>query len=471
MQKFDVAVIGGGPGGYVCAIRCAQLGLRAVCIDNWVDGKGKASLGGTCLNVGCIPSKAMLDSSHHYYHLKHDIAQHGIHVGNIELDLDVMQQRRAEIVKSLTGGVEMLFAKHKVTWIKGLGRLVTGRSLEVVKHDQSVEVIGADHIVIATGSTPQSVDGVAVDHDRIIDSTDALEQKDVPPRLAVLGAGAVGLELGSVWSRLGSKVTVLQRRDKFLPNVDRHIAEEAYLMFQLQGLDIRLGAQLVSVKATPKQVTVTFADARGESRLLVDRVLVATGRKPNTSGLNAEAAGLKMDGRGRIEVDAHCHTNLKNVWAIGDVVRGPMLAHKASEEGVMVAERIAGQHSEVNYEVIPFVIYTWPEIAWAGKSPEELTAAGVPHRVGAFPFKANGRARALGATGGSVRIVADEASDRVLGVHILGPNASEMIAQAVTAMEFGASSEDLARTIHAHPTLAEAFHEAALAVDRRTIHI
>ncbi len=471
MEKFDVAIIGGGPGGYVCAIRCAQLGLRTVCIDNWVDAKGKPSLGGTCLNVGCIPSKAMLDSSHHFHAAQHDLVAHGIHVSGVELDLDVMQQRRVEIVKALTGGVEMLFAKHKVQWIKGLGRLSNGKQIEVVKHDQSIELVGAEHIVIATGSTPHAGEGIVVDHEKIIDSTDALELKDVPPRLAVLGAGAVGLELGSVWSRLGSKVTVLHRRDKFLPNVDRHIAEEAYLMYQLQGLDIRLSAQVASVKATPKQVTVTFTDTQGETKLHVDRVLVATGRKPNTTGLNAEAAGLKMDDRGRIEVDAHCRTNLPNVWAIGDVVRGPMLAHKASEEGVMVAERIAGQKSEVNYDVIPFVIYTWPEIAWVGKTPQDLLAAGIPFRAGIFPFKANGRARAMGATGGSVKIVAEETSDRVLGVHILGPNASEMIAQAVTAMEFGASAEDLARTVHAHPTLSEAFHEAALAVDKRTLHI
>lgn len=471
MKKFDVAVIGAGPGGYVAAIRCAQLGLKTVCIDQFRTAADKPALGGVCLNVGCIPSKALLDSSERYYHLRHQIAEHGIRVGNVELNLDLMMARKDRIVSDLTGGIAMLFTKHKVTWLQGQGRLQSANEIEVVLHDQRIEIVEVDNIIIATGSTPQTTPEINFDGARIIDSTGALALDEVPERLGVLGAGAVGLELGSVWSRLGSKVVILQRRDKFLPNVDRQIAEEAHLLFQLQGLDIRMNTRVKSVKATPKQVTVVYEDDGGEHKLLLDYLLVATGRKPNTQGLNAEAIGLKMDARGFIDVDEHCRTNLPGVWAVGDVVRGPMLAHKASEEGVMVAERIAGQLSDVNYAVIPFVIYTAPEIAWAGKTQEELAAAGTQVRVGVFPFKANGRAHALGEHTGMVKIIADAQYDRVLGVHILGPHASEMIAQAVTAMEFGASSEDIARTVHAHPTLSEAFHEAALAVDRRTIHI
>ena len=471
MKKFDVAIIGAGPGGYVAAIRCAQLGLKTVCIDQFRNAAGKPALGGVCLNVGCIPSKALLDSSERYYHLQHQIAEHGIRVGNVELDLDLMMARKERIVSDLTGGIAMLFTKHKVTWLQGQGRLQSRNQIEVVLHDQSIEIVTAENIIIATGSASQATPDINFDGERILDSTDALALKEVPARLGVLGAGAVGLELGSVWSRLGSKVVILQRRDAFLPNVDRQIAEEACLLFQLQGLDIRMGTRITSVKATPKQVSVVYEDGGGEHKLQLDYLLVATGRRPNTKGLNAEAVGLKMDERGFIEVDAHCGTSLPGVWAIGDVVRGPMLAHKASEEGVMVAERIAGQMSEVNYDVIPFVIYTAPEIAWAGKTQEELSAAGKQVRVGVFPFKANGRAHALGEHTGMVKIIADAQYDRVLGVHILGAHASEMIAQAVTAMEFGASAEDIARTVHAHPTLSEAFHEAALAVDKRALHI
>lgn len=471
MKKFDVAIIGAGPGGYVAAIRCAQLGLKTVCIDQFRTTAGKPALGGVCLNIGCIPSKALLDSSEHYYHVQHQIAEHGIRVGKLELDLDLMMARKERVVSGLTGGIAMLFAKHKVTWLQGHGRLQSRNQIEVVLHDQSIEIVTAEQIIIATGSTPQATPDINFDGERILDSTGALALKEVPARLGILGAGAVGLELGSVWSRLGSKVVILQRRDTFLPSIDRQIAEEAYLLFQLQCLDIRMGTRITSVKATPKQVNVVYEDGGGEHKLQLDYLLVATGRKPNTQGLNAEAVGLKMDERGFINVDEHCRTSLPGVWAIGDVVRGPMLAHKASEEGVMVAERIAGQLSEVNYGVIPFVIYTSPEIAWAGKTQEELAAAGVQVRTGVFPFKANGRAHALGEHTGMVKIVADAQYDRVLGVHILGPHASEMIAQAVTAMEFGASAEDIARTVHAHPTLSEAFHEAALAVDKRALHI
>ena len=471
MKKFDVAVIGGGPGGYIAAIRCAQLGLKTVCIDQFRTAAGKPALGGVCLNVGCIPSKALLDSSERYYHLQHQIAEHGIRVGKVELDLDLMMARKERIVSDLTGGIAMLFTKHKVSWLQGQGRLQSDHEIEVVLHDKSIEIVECDHIIIATGSTPQTTSDVRFDGERILDSTGALALDEPPERLGVLGAGAVGLELGSVWSRLGSKVVILQRRETFLPNVDRQIAEEAHLLFQLQGLDIRMGTRIKSVKSTPKQVNVVYEDEGGEHKLQLDYLLVATGRKPNTEGLNAQAVGLKMDERGFIEVDEQCRTNLPKVWAIGDVVRGPMLAHKASEEGVMVAERIAGQLSDVNYAVIPFVIYTSPEIAWVGKTQEELAATGVQTRVGVFPFKANGRAHAMGEHTGMVKIIAEAQYDQVLGVHILGPHASEMIAQAVTAMEFGASAEDIARTVHAHPTLSEAFHEAALAVDKRALHI
>ncbi len=471
MKKFDVAVIGAGPGGYVAAIRCAQLGLKTVCIDQFRTAVGKPALGGVCLNVGCIPSKALLDSSERYYHLKHQIAEHGIRVGEIALDLDLMMARKERVVSDLTGGIAMLFAKHKITWLQGQGRLQPDNQIDVALRDQSTDSVAAGHIIIATGSTPHAVPDINFDGERIIDSTGALALKEVPARLGVLGAGAVGLELGSVWSRLGSKVVILQRGATFLPSVDRQIAEEACLLFQLQGLDIRMGTRIKSVKATLKQVNVVYEDDGGEHKLQLDALLVATGRKPNTQGLNAEAVGLKIDARGFIEVDEHCRASLPNMWAIGDVVRGPMLAHKASEEGVMVAERIAGQLSEVNYAVIPSVIYTAPEIAWVGKTQEELTAAGTPVRVGVFPFKANGRAHALGEPTGMVKIVADAQYDKVLGVHILGPQASELIGQAVTAMEFGASAEDIARTVHAHPTLSEAVHEAALAVDKRALHI
>ena len=471
MKKFDVAVIGAGPGGYIAAIRCAQLGLKTVCIDQFRTAVGKPALGGVCLNIGCIPSKALLDSSERYYHLQYQIAEHGIRVGKLELDLDLMMARKERIVSDLTGGIAMLFIKHKITWLQGQGRLQSANTIEVTLHDQSIEIIEAANIIIATGSTPQSTTDINFDGKRILDSTGALALKEVPAYLGVLGAGAVGLELGSVWRRLGSKVVILQRRETFLPSVDQQIAKEAHGLFQLQGLDIRMGTRITSVKSTPKHVNIVYQDDAGEHALQLDYLLVATGRKPNTQGLNAEAVGLKIDARGCVEVDEYCRTNLPGVWAIGDVVRGPMLAHKGSEEGVMVAERIAGQLSEVNYAVIPFVIYTAPEIAWAGKTQEELAAAAIPVRAGVFPFKANGRAHAMGDPTGMVKIIADAQYDRVLGVHILGPHASEMIAQAVTAMEFGASAEDIARTVHAHPTLSEAFHEAALAVDKRALHI
>lgn len=471
MQSYDVAVIGAGPGGYVAAIRCAQLGLNTVCIDSMQGPDGSPSLGGVCLNVGCIPSKALLDSSEHFYKANNHFAGHGIKLEGVELDIDTMMDRKNNIVKTLTGGIAALFVKNKVEWMHGHGRLVSNNQIEVEKPDGTTEVVAALNIIIASGSAPAQRDDVVVDGDRIVDSTGALSFDEVPKKLGVIGGGVIGLELGSVWSRLGSKVVVFNRGKQLLSRIEQSIAKEAHRLFQKQGLDIVLGASIREVKATKKQVSITYKDEDGEQKITVDRLLVATGRQPNSSNLNADAVGLNVDEKGFIEVDQLCRTNLKNVYAIGDVVRGPMLAHKASEEGVSVAEQIAGQSGHVNYETIPWVIYTSPEIAWVGKTSQELKQAGVEFKEGVFPFKANGRAHAMQETDGMVKILSDAKYDRILGVHILGPHASEMIAEVVLAMEFSASAEDIARTVHAHPTLSEAMHEAALAVDKRTIHI
>ena len=471
MQSYDVAVIGAGPGGYVAAIRCAQLGLTTVCIDNMQDTQGKSTLGGVCLNVGCIPSKALLDSSEHYYQAQHQFSEHGINFSKVDVDLDVLMQRKNNIVKSLTGGIAVLFVKNKVDFKHGHGRLVSNTQIEVVQGDSVVDVISASTIIIATGSLPSVHDIAEVDGDRVVDSTGALDFEEIPKRLAVIGGGVIGLELGSVWSRLGSKVTVLNRGKQFLSRIEPALATEAKRLLQQQGLDIKLGAALKEIKVTKKQVSVTYKDDDGEQKISVDRLLVATGRSPNTSGLNADALGLNLDSKGYIEVDDECRTNISNIYAIGDVVRGPMLAHKASEEGVAVAERLSGQAGHVNYATIPWVIYTSPEIAWVGKTSQQLTEEGIEFNEGVFPFKANGRAHAMMETDGMVKILSDTKYDRLLGVHILGPHASELIAEVVIAMEFNASAEDIARTVHAHPTLSEAIHEAALAVAKRTIHI
>lgn len=476
MDHYDVVVIGGGPGGYVAAIRCAQLGLETACIDAWLDEDNTPALGGTCLNVGCIPSKALLDTSHHYHRLQHEFAGHGINVKGASLDIKKMMARKDDVVKSLTGGVAALFAKNKVTWLQGYGKLLGESQVEFTPHTKGkkkpkAEALEADNIIIATGSVPATVDALPVDGNRIVDSTGALSFTEVPKRLAVIGGGVIGLELGSVWSRLGSEVSVLIRRDEFLPTVDRHLANAALKELTEQGVDIRLATKTKAAKATSRQVVVTIEDNNGEQDVKFDKVLVATGRSPNTENLNAEAAGLELDERGFIVVDELCRTNLPGVYAVGDVVRGPMLAHKASEEGVAVAEHIAGEFSHINYATIPWVIYTWPEIAWVGKTSQELKKSGVDFKEGVFPFKANGRARAMGDMSGLVKIIADAQDDTILGVHIIGPSASEMIAEAVLAMEFSASSEDLARTIHAHPTLSEAMHEAALGVEKRSLHI
>ena len=471
MADFDVIVIGGGPGGYVAAIRCAQLGLKTACVDERVNEEGKPALGGTCLNVGCIPSKALLDSSHHFHRAQHEFADHGIGFKDLKIDVATMMARKQKVVNTLTGGIAMLFTKHKITWLKGRGELVGDNRVRVTEPgNPQYSEYQADHLIIATGSTPVELEDIPFDDEQIVDSTAALSFNEVPKRLAVIGGGVIGLELGSVWNRLGAKTTVLVRGDTFLRNVDQQLAKAMKADLEQQGMTICMGAKPVSVKKTAKQITISYEDEEGEHKLQVDRLLVATGRKPNTHNIGVEVVGLMLDKRGFIEVDKECRTNLPNVYAIGDVVRGPMLAHKASEEGITVAERIAGQQPHVNYSVIPAVVYTWPELAWVGKTSEQLQAEGIAFKSGVFPFIGNGRAHAAGDPQGMVKVLSDARTDEILGVHILGANASELISEAVVAMEFAASAEDLARIIHAHPTLSEAVHEAALAVDGRQIH-
>ncbi len=471
MKNYDVAVIGAGPGGYVAAIRCAQLGLSTVCIDDTRNASGQPSPGGTCLNIGCIPSKALLDSSHHYYRLCHELGEHGIHAGDVSIDIATMMRRKDKVVATLTKGVAGLLRKNKVTSIAGRARLNGNQQIEItVAGDEAKPLISAGSIIIATGSVPAKPGSIPLDGDRVVDSTGALMFAEIPQRLGVIGAGVIGLELGSVWSRLGSEVTILEAIDGFLPAAEPDIAAETRKQLEAQGLTIRLGAKVTATRVSNAQVTVAFQDSDGDHQLTVDRLLVAVGRKPNTEGLGVAEAGLALDERGFIPVDEHCATNVPGIFAVGDVVRGPMLAHKASEEGVMVAERIAGQAGHVNYNTVPWVIYTHPEVAWVGQTSQALTAQGAAFRAGQFPLLASGRARAMGDTAGLVKILSDSRTDRILGVHIVAPNASELIAEAVLAMEFGASAEDIARTVHAHPTLAEAVHEAALAVDKRAIH-
>lgn len=477
-QLFDVAVIGAGPGGYVAAIRCAQLGLTTVCIDEWKNPQGKASLGGTCLNVGCIPSKALLESSENYERAAHKFSAHGIKLQDLSMDVPVMIARKDKIVASFTGGIAMLFRKNKVTAIHGRGTLRKGGNDEEawqieVKSADKTEVIEAKHIIIATGSTPRQLPSAPVDNDRILDNIGALALTAIPQRLGVIGAGVIGLEMGSVWRRLGSEVTILEALPGFLMAADEQVAKEAQKIFTKElGLKIQTSVKISAIQTGEESITVEYTDAQGEAQKLeVDKLIVAVGRIPNTAGLGADNVGLKLDDRGCIEVDSHCRTNLPNVYAVGDVVRGPMLAHKASEEGVAVAEIIAGQAGHVNLDTIPWVIYTSPEIAWVGKTEQELKAAGIEYKAGQFPFMANGRARALGETSGFVKVLADATTDRILGVHMIGPYVSEMISEAVVAMEFSASSEDIARIVHAHPSLSEVLHEAALGVDKRALHI
>ena len=472
MAEFDVVVIGAGPGGYVAAIRCAQLGLSVACVDDWKNQQGKPTLGGTCLNVGCIPSKALLESSENFERVSHDFAAHGISATGVLLDVAKMVARKDKIVTDFTSGIGQLFKKNKVSSLQGRATLL-GRDGETWR----VAVVGGEelrarHVIIATGSTPRVLPQAPLDAVQIVDNSGALAFTEVPKHLAIIGAGVIGLELGSVWRRLGSEVTILEAAPAFMPAADDQVAKEALRAFGKQGLKIHLGVQIDKVTQNKKEVFISWKDAQGAAQeLLADKLIVAVGRVPNTDGLGAKEAGLKLDAAGRIEVDDHCRSNLPNVYAVGDVVRGPMLAHKASEEGVMVAEIIAGQAGHCDLNLVPWVMYASPEIAWVGKTEQQLKKDGVAYKAGQFPFMANGRARALGDTMGFVKILADAGSDRILGVHIIGAMASELIQQAVLAMSFSASSEDLARTIHAHPSLSEVMHEAALAVDKRTIHI
>ncbi|WP_213953970.1 dihydrolipoyl dehydrogenase [Variovorax sp. dw_954] len=472
-KKFDVVVIGGGPGGYIAAIRAAQLGFNVACVDEWKNGKGGPALGGTCTNVGCIPSKALLQSSEHYEHAGKHFADHGIKVEGLGLDIAKMLGRKDTVVKQNNDGILYLFKKNKVSFFHGRASFSktddTGYELKVA--GAAEESISARHVIIATGSNARALPGAPFDEENILSNDGALRIGSVPKKLALIGSGVIGLEMGSVWRRLGSEVTVLEALPTFLGAVDEQIAKEAKKAFDKQGLKIELGVKVGEVKSGKKGVSIAWTNAKGEDQKLdVDKLIVSIGRVPNTIGLNGEAVGLKLDERGAIVVDDECKTNLPNVWAVGDVVRGPMLAHKAEEEGVAVAERIAGQHGHVNFNTIPWVIYTSPEIAWVGQTEQQLKAEGRAYKAGTFPFLANGRARALGDTTGMVKFLADAATDEILGVHMVGPQVSELISEAVVAMEFKASSEDIARICHAHPSLSEATKEAALAVDKRTLN-
>ncbi|MCX8133415.1 MAG: dihydrolipoyl dehydrogenase [Roseococcus sp.] len=461
-ESFDVIVIGAGPGGYVCAIRAAQLGMKVACVEK------RATLGGTCLNVGCIPSKALLQSSEHFEEARHKLAEHGVNVGAVSLDLARMQARKAEVVGANVKGVEFLFRKNKVTWLKGAGRITAPGKVAVDGKEYA-----AKHIVIATGSESVPLRGVEVDERRIVTSTGALELAEVPGHLVVIGGGVIGLELGSVWRRLGAKVTVVEYLDAILPGMDGEIRKQFERILAKQGMVFRLGTKVTSATADATGVDLTLEPAAGGApeSLRADVVLLAIGRRPYTEGLGLEAVGVALDERGRIRTDAHFATSVPGIWAIGDVIAGPMLAHKAEEEGVALAEQLAGQKPHLNYDAVPSVIYTWPEVAAVGATEEQLKERGVAYRAGKFPFMANGRARAMGELDGFVKILADARTDRVLGAHIIGPDAGTLIAEIALAMEFGASAEDVARTCHAHPTLNEVVKEAALAVEGRALHI
>ncbi len=469
-DAFDVVVIGGGPAGYPAAIRAAQNKLRVACIDEWKNYDGSAAFGGTCLNAGCIPSKALLESSELYHRAQTEFAAHGIRTGAVSFDVSAMQKRKATIVKGMTGGISQLLKAAGVTALQGHGRLLTGNEVEFTSHDGAKRRLSAKHVVLATGSVPMELRSAPFDGKYIVDSWGALEFDGVPQRLGVIGAGVIGLELGSVWRRLGSEVVVLEAMPDFLAMADQQLAREALKHFRKQGLDIRLGAKVTSAKATGGGVLVSYQDAAGVTQSLeVDRLIVCIGRRPFTRELLADGTGVELDERGFIKVDHDCRTGAPNVWAVGDCVRGPMLAHKGKEEGVAVADRIAGLYAEVNYAVIPSVIYTAPEIAWVGQTEEQVKASGRAYKVGSFPFMASGRARAMEASQGFVKMISAVDDDQILGVHVIGPMAGELIAEAVLALEYSASTEDLQRTIHAHPTLSEALHEAALAADKRAI--
>ncbi len=472
--QFDVIVIGAGPGGYIAAIRAAQLGKKVACIDAWNNSKGGPAPGGTCTNVGCIPSKALLQSSEHFEHANLHFADHGISVKDVKMDVAKMIGRKDDVVKQNNDGILYLFKKNKVSFFHGRGSFVKaaegGYEIQVANGDKT-ESISGQHVIVATGSNARALPQVAFDEETVLSNDGALRIGGVPKKLAVIGSGVIGLEMGSVWRRLGADVTILEGLPTFLGAVDQQIAKEAKKAFDKQGLKIELGVQVGDIKTSKKGVSIAYTNAKGEEQKLdADKLIVSIGRVPNTDGLNAEAVGLKLDERGAIVVDDDCKTNLPNVWAVGDVVRGPMLAHKAEEEGVAVAERIAGQHGHVDFALVPWVIYTSPEIAWVGRTEQQLKEQGVAYKAGTFPFLANGRARALGDTTGMVKFLADATTDEILGVHIVGPMASELIAEACVAMAFRASSEDIARICHAHPSLSESTKEAALAVDKRTLN-
>jgi dihydrolipoamide dehydrogenase len=472
-KNFDVVVIGAGPGGYIAAIRAAQLGLATACVDDWSTADGKPAPGGTCTNVGCIPSKALLQSSENYEHAGHAFAEHGIRVSGLALDLAQMLKRKDKVVKQNNDGILYLFKKNKIAFFHGKGSFAGGApgAWQISVAAKSGETLVAKHVIVATGSNPRALPGAPFDNKRVLDNAGALAIPEVPAKLGIIGAGVIGLEMGSVWRRLGAEVTVLEALPAFLGAADEQVAREALKVFTRQGLAIHTGVKVGKVTAG-KGVTVEYADADGKAhQLAADKLIVSIGRVPNTDGLNAAAVGLKLDAHGFVAVDDQCRTNLQGVWAIGDVVRGPMLAHKAEEEGVAVAERIAGGHGHVDFNTIPWVIYTSPEIAWVGRTEQQLRQDGVQYRAGTFPFMANGRARALGDTTGFVKFLADRDTDRILGVHVIGPMASELIAEAVVAMEFGAAAEDIALICHAHPSLSEAMKEAALAVDNRTLNL
>jgi len=467
---YDVIVIGSGPAGYVAAIRASQLGLKTACIEKSFDADGNSQLGGTCLNVGCIPSKALLDSSHRYSDATNHFSNHGIEVSKPKLDIAKMMERKNKIVTQLTAGVTGLFKANKVTQILGHAKIIDSTHIEVTSKDGS-QTLETKNIVIATGSSPINISVAEVNNKNIVDSTGALEFDSVPKKLGIIGAGVIGLELGSVWSRLGSEVTVLEAMDEFLPMADKRIAKDVLKEFNKQGLNINLGCKVTSALSNKKDITVTYENNGTTSELKVDKLIVAVGRRPNTENLLDKNCGLSIDEKGFIPVNDFCETNVQNIWAVGDVVRGPMLAHKASEEGIMVVERIAGKHAEMEYDLVPSVIYTHPEVAWVGQTEEDLSTAGIEFKTGSFPFAASGRALASGESTGFIKVIADKKTDTILGVHAFGPSAADIVQQGVVAMEFGASAEDLGLTIFSHPTVSEALHEAALAVNGQAIHI
>jgi dihydrolipoamide dehydrogenase len=467
--EYDVIVIGGGPAGYPAAIRAAQNKLKVAIIDEWKNKDGTAVFGGTCTNAGCIPSKALLESTELFHRAKDEFATHGIKLAGVDFDVAQMQKRKAGILKASTQGIAMLLKSAGVTALQGHGKLLAGRKVEFTAHDGKSQTLAGNHIVLASGSVPTELKSLPFDGKNIVDNWGALDFDAVPKKLAVVGAGVIGLELGSVWRRLGSEVVLLEALENFLAVADQGIAKEAARHFKRQGLDIRLGAKVSGAKSTATGVEVTYSDASGDQTLTVDKLIVCVGRRPYTKDLLGDGTGVQLDERGFIKVDDHCKTTAANVWAVGDCVRGPMLAHKAKDEGVMVGDLIAGKYGHLNYDIIPSVIYTAPEIAWVGQTEEQVKQSGRPYKVGQFPFAASGRARAMESTAGFVKLIAAQDDDEILGVHIIGPMAGELIAEAVLAMEYSASSEDLQRTIHAHPTLSEALHEAALAADKRAI--